>query len=75
MIEVTEQAHPPGKPNVVVEGDSIDEIVSYMRDRIRPQSLEFYMREMPKCLAKDGEDIVDMHAASGRLHILKLRST
>lgn len=55
-----------------VRGDSIDEIVEYMRHRIRPKSRACYLRDMPADLAK-GNAIVDQHAGMGTFYTLHLR--
>jgi len=48
-----------------VVGDDIDEIVEAMILRVRPQSKEFYRKELRRDLERNGESLVDVHAGGG----------
>jgi hypothetical protein len=48
-----------------VVGEDEDEIIKQMRSRIRPQSFDFYARELRRELKVEGQSVVDRHAGNG----------
>ena len=46
----------------LIKGDNIDEIIQFSLSLIRPQSKEFYKREIKSDLEKKGFSFIDIHA-------------
>lgn len=57
---------------VNVSGQDVNEIVNRLVERIRPQSKEFYRKELRHDLETIGESIVDRHAGCGTFYTVTL---
>lgn len=57
---------------LLIEGDSINEIIEYCIPRIRQQSQEFYKREIKEDLEKQKYSWIDIHAGMNFSYDIKL---
>ena len=65
MIEVSHAPTSHDTNSYTIVGDSINELIEECLKRIRPQSKEFYKKELRKDLESKNKSLIDRHAGMG----------
>ena len=72
MIEVNHTPTKTDQSSYKITGASVDDLIDECMKRIRPQSKEFYKRELKKDLTKHGISLIDRHAGMGSYYTVIL---
>ena len=72
MIEVKHAPTKTDQGSYKITGASVDKLIDECMKRIRPQSKDFYKRELTKDLNNNGISLIDRHAGMGLYYTVVL---
>lgn len=72
MISVSHKPTQNDTNSYLIEGDSVDLVVTECLKRIRTQSQSFYAKELLSDLTKSGKSMIDRHAGMGSFYNVRM---
>lgn len=72
MLKVNHTPTPHDSKSYTIEGDDVDTLIDACLSRIRPQSKDFYEKQLRSDLDKCTKSLIDRHAGMGIYYNVKL---